>query len=597
MSLRIFIVYNKCINEDVLFPNFTKEYIENTFTYYGVNDLFEKSIPQKYNCNNILEYNLKDYDPFLQQRGYAETSAYLHIYNNNIHENLDYVGICQSNMVHTTKYENLNRNTIYTLNSDQSIVNNDQWAELMFPQLRNIDFLLNSYNSFYNTQYHISDLNKLPLSLHQTNIYPIHIFEKLCEWLLVLVNEIYPWSVEPPYETHWGVIGGFTERAISIFNAIEMLEGKKNEPLQISQFYSKENSVAVDSKFLNYFEPNISTKYIDNITQNSDIPDLQFTMFKSLCYPDTNNNNNVYSCERLRNSKGDDGLIFKYKNISKRFGFDIGSEDPRLISIKGKVYVIFTCVFHYQHLNRGIAITNFEEFNPVFLKIRNDHFNSIEKNWAPFVKNDELYFVYNYDPLIILKYDFNSDGFCDVIFKQNNIELPINTNEPNHLRGGCNLIHYKDDLYIGGCHTRILGNHTRLLKDYSQIFDNRAMFYYTHIVLLNVKDWSIVYLSKPIMYNYPQNDLGKLRGTNILYNITKLPYHLDGLWNIQFPCSINKIMDKFVLSTDINCQMTLLFELDVDIPLENLKSYEMGEMQTFTITNDRKLINITVDST
>ena len=35
-----------------------------------------------------------------------------------------------------------------------------------------------------------------------------------------LVDEIYPWSNQPPYETHFGSIGGYTERALAIFNAI-----------------------------------------------------------------------------------------------------------------------------------------------------------------------------------------------------------------------------------------------------------------------------------------------------------------------------------------------------------------------------------------
>ncbi len=45
-----------------------------------------------------------------------------------------------------------------------------------------------------------------PLSLWQTNIYPVKTYEKLCSWLEVLVDEIYPWS----NETHFGSIGGYT---------------------------------------------------------------------------------------------------------------------------------------------------------------------------------------------------------------------------------------------------------------------------------------------------------------------------------------------------------------------------------------------------
>ena len=43
------------------------------------------------------------------------------------------------------------------------------------------------------------------------------------------------------------------------------------------------------------------------------------------------------------------------------------------------------------------------------------------------------------------------------IFKEDNCNFPINTSN-TYLRGGSNLVHYKDGYYIGGCHSRILKN-------------------------------------------------------------------------------------------------------------------------------------------
>jgi hypothetical protein len=74
----------------------------------------------------------------------------------------------------------------------------------MFPKIRNLNFLIKSYNKYFNKKYSIEHLENMPLSLWQTNIYPIKIYEKLCKWLETLVDEIYPWANQPPYETHVG---------------------------------------------------------------------------------------------------------------------------------------------------------------------------------------------------------------------------------------------------------------------------------------------------------------------------------------------------------------------------------------------------------
>ena len=36
----------------------------------------------------------------------------------------------------------------------------------------------------------------------------------------VLAYEVEPWANLAPYETHWGVLGGYTERAESLFMAL-----------------------------------------------------------------------------------------------------------------------------------------------------------------------------------------------------------------------------------------------------------------------------------------------------------------------------------------------------------------------------------------
>ena len=89
-KLNIFIVYHKNIQPDKNLSRYTED-IKNNFILYGVNEIHEKNIKSNNKYNNILEYNLPIYDPFLQKRGYMETSTYLHVYWNKLYENIDYV--------------------------------------------------------------------------------------------------------------------------------------------------------------------------------------------------------------------------------------------------------------------------------------------------------------------------------------------------------------------------------------------------------------------------------------------------------------------------------------------------------------------------
>ena len=573
-KLKIFIVYHKTTNENIIFKNLSPEYIKTTMVYYGVNNIYEKKIDNKYGCDEILEYELKIYNPFIQLRGYLETSSYLHIYNNNLHKDLDFIGVFQYDMVHNKEYKNLDDNTIYFYDYDinEKIVNNGEWGRLMFHDVCNIDFLLTSYNNFFATKISKKDLEKIQLSLFQTNIYPKKIFNKLCSWLNVLIKDIYPWSINPPYQTHWGNLSGLTERSISLFNAIEIFLGYKYENLELNhiELLEKNHYGNNINSFLIYFDLNCHTKYMDDITNKESIDGIKYASFKSIWHDGNDGGiDNFYYAERLTiNSK--DGLILgrKKNNEYKLVGFDMNTEDPRMIHVNGKLYVTFTSLSPYEGQQRGIGISEFYNWNPICLRIRNTPINIIEKNWAPFVKNNELFFVYNYDPLVIIKYDFNADGFCDIVFTQNNIQLPINTNEPNILRGGSNLIHYKNEYYIGGCHDRS--------------YINGSLTHYTRIILLDVNNWKIKYVSKPIIYNnygetnkdgsQTYRNMKKIPNTNILYDNLNLNQHIE---TIQDPVSITKDENNvFYITNSVSCVRSFLYKLDIDIPTECLQNYE-----------------------
>ena len=295
----------------------------------------------------------------------------------------------------------------------------------------------------------------------------------------------------------------------------------------------------------NFFCQDINTTYVEYITGNHD--NIDFSMFKAQCYL----NGVFYNCERVCKN-GKNGLYFKRDDNEKYIenGFDIEGEDPRIFIVNETVYVIFICISPYENQNRCIGITEFNEWKPIFLQIENVDKNTIEKNWAPFVKNNNLYFVYNYDPLIIIHYDFNKDGLCKIIFKQDNCILPFNTSE-TFLRGGSNLIHYCDEYYIGGCHSRIFNN---------------CYEHYTHIILLDTNKWELVYVSKPVMYNYNLKD--KLHSWWLSPGSKK---ELDTINNVLVDKSPNIIQDpislylkdeKYYITINIRDCVSLLYEIN-----------------------------------
>jgi hypothetical protein len=261
----------------------------------------------------------------------------------------------------------------------------------------------------------------------------------------------------------------------------------------------------------------------------------------------------LYSCERVYKKDNKTGLRYLCGDeCIGEYGFDIEAQDPRMFELNGKVYVVFIGISPYSDQNWCVGITPFDSWNPVFLQVENmEPKNNIEKNWAPFVKDGALFFVYNYDPLVIVTCDVNN-GICKIVYKQD-CHLPIDTSR-TYLRGGSNLIPYGDDCryFIGGCHSRIS----------KQCFEH-----YTHIVLLDTVFWKLVYVSKPVMYLYEPCDKVFNSWWVSLKPSTK---RLDTLHNIlmdktpniiQDPVSLYSVDGKYYITVNVRDSVSLLYEI------------------------------------
>jgi hypothetical protein len=140
------------------------------------------------------------------------------------------------------------------------------------------------------------------------------------------------------------------------------------------------------------------------------------------------------------------------------------------------------------------------------------------------------------------------------VFIQDNLSLPFNTSE-TYLRGGSNLIHYKDQYMIGGCHSRIYKN---------SIFEH-----YTHIILLDTNDWKLVYVSKPVKYlsgtaynsphswwMLPDSHIKIMVYNNII--VDKMPNI------IQDPISLYEKDEKYFITINVRDTISLLYEISFD---------------------------------
>ena len=245
MNVKIFPVFHRAIDQRLIFQAFSQDEVNRFFTLYGVN----QSRPQKLittldgrttiasstDPNVLLEYHLPWHDPTIQSHGFMETSCYVHLLKNRLHDLHHYIGVCQYDMRWTAQSAELLRalsaeppgirNTVYGLACGTLMDSQGQFHPLAFAQIRNWPFLLESYNRFFGARLDMAMLIGKSFTLWQTYLMPRRQFEDMAAWLEVLCKEVYPWANQPPYETHWGVLSGYTERAEALFVAARIHDG------------------------------------------------------------------------------------------------------------------------------------------------------------------------------------------------------------------------------------------------------------------------------------------------------------------------------------------------------------------------------------
>lgn len=149
---------------------------------------------------------------------------------------------------------------------------------------------------------------------------------------------------------------------------------------------------------------------------------------------------------------------FTDSSFNRKLGVIEGAEDARVFGLKGNQYLYYQTLDEDSTNGLDCDIWIFDPINQKSRKvIAGLSYNG--KNWAPFELNDELYFIYSFDPFIVLKanLDGNQEIICEQIWPKVKVEL-TNLKWGDSLgyfgpiRGGSQLVPINDHYFIGFTH-------------------------------------------------------------------------------------------------------------------------------------------------
>lgn len=137
------------------------------------------------------------------------------------------------------------------------------------------------------------------------------------------------------------------------------------------------------------------------------------------------------------------------------------AEDGRLISLNGRIYLVYSGIKEREMTERGFRVYVAElgwDGNGFFV-ISNECLSDFEyqnsekreKNWVPFIYKNELYLAYSIYPHRILKPLLDGSGRCETITSS----IPSIIWEWGELRGGTPAVPLSEELYLAFFHSSI----------------------------------------------------------------------------------------------------------------------------------------------
>lgn len=132
--------------------------------------------------------------------------------------------------------------------------------------------------------------------------------------------------------------------------------------------------------------------------------------------------------------------------ISHRKSYSVTAEDARIFSCKNRLFVIFNDKHEIPFLNGcKMYLAELIDLGGEFIAkelavaLQLDNLSQTEKNWSPFIFQDECYVIYSDNPRVILKVDVDS-GICQRVHFSDQV-LPWNYGQ---VRGGSQGVQIED---------------------------------------------------------------------------------------------------------------------------------------------------------
>ena len=457
-----------------------------------------------YNKSNLIVFSSADtltntnfYYNFISQDKYDINihniyinNIYLSIYDNKLYNKYDFIGIFTKEYDHHKIYEYLYDDTIYIHKSNLYIAINNKILPLIKIDIKPI---IKSYNDHFNTNYSIKNLNNMPFSMSINAIYPIKIFEKLCGWLSVSYINL-----------HYQIV---------IFNAF--LEVLNIEYLDIRyDIKHYDNIPSLDYLYLsNIFDKTITTEYIENISTDA---------LKTIKYND---------------------ILIEQKYCKDRYSIIVDNKeyynnldpyDPTPIYYNNKLHIVFNGLTKNNNCHRKMYLTDLDTLIP--LKSN----KIIEKNWIPFIHNDNLYFIISFNPLT---YYVN-----DKIINKN-----INYNY--YPKG--NLI-FHNNMYIGLC--------------YHKEYKNNIKYQGTFVYFIDPNTLDIIKISNQLQFHYYDTPNPPIKCfdhndtlttlNNIIVSVSSTFYKKNLLYSIM-PLYIYKNNNEVFIIVNIQHCLSFIYKLNI----------------------------------
>lgn len=209
-TLKINIIFHRTLT-DMCYRNLSNCDLSK-INFIAVNPSIPKTFDSKYSVLN--EWELPFYEKSLQENNFRENTVLYHLYKNNFLKT-DYVGFLQYDMTLNPNFFNCVEEQLHkTPECILSVMleNCNQSLVLTSPNYPR-EFVLNSYNAFFNKNKTMGDMNEAQYPLLNSYIIPLEMYNRLGAWLESIMLDIY--KIAPEH------IAGYLERVTAIFLALE----------------------------------------------------------------------------------------------------------------------------------------------------------------------------------------------------------------------------------------------------------------------------------------------------------------------------------------------------------------------------------------